>query len=317
MEFTDVAPTATLAKTVTSPSSQLEPEATFSYELAITNTSAETVTIQKLTDDHTLSPGCVNLIDTEIAAGKTATCSYTVQHPEPGQIVNNAAVTVVDNDGSKASANATASVTVRPLPTLRLAVAPTSDDGGDATMNDWTLSATAVPPAGDAFNFATPGGSGEFHKVHPGVTHTLGSIGPVGYTAGTWSCDGGTVAGASVAVMEGHNVTCTLSTDDIATWTPRTKATLKVKAQRSAKKIPSTGRAKLVRKIRVGEDQMASVKVKILPKKARKTVTVKKTKKRVVVRTRNTPRKTLIRVKIASRGSDYFTKTWVRTWRVR
>lgn len=55
------------------------------------------------------------------------------------------------------------------------------------------------------------------HKVHPGITYTLGSAGPDGYTAGSWTCDGGTVAGASVAVMEGHNVTCTLATDDIAT----------------------------------------------------------------------------------------------------
>ena len=73
----------------------------------------------------------------------------------------------------------------------------------------------------------------------------------------------------------------------------------------------------MVRKIRVGDDQKASVKVKVLPKKARKTVTVKKAKRRVVVRTRNTPRKTRIRVRIASSGSDYFTTTWVRTWRVR
>ena len=317
--FTDVAPTVTLAKTVTGPSSQLESEATFGYELAITNTSAETVTIQKLTDDHTLSRGCENLINTEIAAGKTATCAYTVQQSKPGEIANTATVTVVDNDGSTATANASASVTVRPLPTLRLAVAPTSDDGGDATMDDWTLSAMAVQPAGDAFNFATPGGSGVIHKVHPGITYTLGSAGPDGYTAGSWTCDGGTVAGASVAVMEGHNVTCTLATDDIATppWTFPEKATLKVKALKKAKKIRSAGRTKLVRKISVGEGQTASVTVKILPKKARKTVTVKKTKQRVVVRTGNAPRKTRIRVRITSGGSGYSTTTWVRTWRVR
>jgi hypothetical protein len=46
-------------------------------------------------------------------------------------------------------------------------------------------------------------------------------------------------------------------------------------------------------------------------------VTVTKAKHRVVVRTRNAPRKTRIRVRIAARGSDYFTTTWVRTWRVR
>ncbi|MEZ5119455.1 MAG: hypothetical protein R2686_06060 [Candidatus Nanopelagicales bacterium] len=94
-------------------------------------------------------------------------------------------------------------------------------------------------------------------------------------------------------------------------------ATLTVTARKKAKKIRRTGRTKLVRTIRVGDDQTASVKVKVLPKKGRKTVTVKKTKHRVVLRTRNTPRKTRIRVRIAARGSDYFTTTWKRTWRVR
>ena len=89
--------------------------------------------------------------------GKTATCCLHGAAVKPGEIANTATVTVVDNDGSTATANASASVTVRPLPTLRLAVAPTSDDGGDATMDDWTLSAMAVQPAGDAFNFATRG----------------------------------------------------------------------------------------------------------------------------------------------------------------
>ena len=58
-----------------------------------------------------------------------------------------------------------------------------------------------------------------------------------------------------MAVMEGHNVTCTLATDDIATppWTFPEKATLKVKALKKAKKIRSAGRTKLVRKISVGE----------------------------------------------------------------
>ena len=94
-------------------------------------------------------------------------------------------------------------------------------------------------------------------------------------------------------------------------------ASLKVAARKKAKKIRRTGRTKLVRRITVGTDQTARTTVTVLPKKARKTVTVKKAKHRVVVRTRNTPRKTRIRVRIASSGSDYFTKTWVRTWRVR
>jgi hypothetical protein len=94
-------------------------------------------------------------------------------------------------------------------------------------------------------------------------------------------------------------------------------ASLTVAARTKAKKIRRTGRTKLVRRITVGTDQSARTTVTVLPKNARKTVTVKKAKRRVVVRTRNTPRSTRIRVRIASGGSDYFTTTWVRTWRVR
>ncbi len=97
----------------------------------------------------------------------------------------------------------------------------------------------------------------------------------------------------------------------------RAAATLKVKARKKANKVKCTGRTKLVRKIRVGTGQKASVKVKVLPKKARKTIAVKKTTKRVVVRTKTAPNKTRIRVRIVSRGPGYTPKTWVRTWRVR
>ena len=87
-----------------------------------------------------------------------------------------------------------------------------------------------------------------------------------------------------MAVMEGHNVTCTLATDDIAT-PPDVPGESNAEGQgaQESEEDPSAGRTKLVRKISVGEGQTASVTVKILPKKARKTVTVKKTKQRVVV----------------------------------
>ncbi|MEZ5119454.1 MAG: hypothetical protein R2686_06055 [Candidatus Nanopelagicales bacterium] len=97
--------------------------------------------------------------------------------------------------------------------------------------------------------------------------------------------------------------------------------TLTVTARKKAKKVRRTGRTKLVRRITVGTDQTARTTATVLPKKARKTVKVKTTKRRVVVRTKKTPKKirknTTIRVRIVSRGTGYFTTTWVRTWRVR
>lgn len=94
------------------------------------------------------------------------------------------------------------------------------------------------------------------------------------------------------------------------------QARLKVRARGQSSDVAGTGRTKLVRSIRVGKGQKARVTVKALPKKARRTVTVKRTKHRVVVRTRKTPKSARIRVRIASRGPGYLTKTWSRTWRM-
>ena len=97
--------------------------------------------------------------------------------------------------------------------------------------------------------------------------------------------------------------------------------TLTVKARKKAKKIRRTGRTKLVRKIRVGDDQAARTTVTVEPKKARKTVKVKQTKRRVVVRTTAMPKKlrkrTRVTVRVVARGTGHLTTTWVRTWRMR
>ena len=97
--------------------------------------------------------------------------------------------------------------------------------------------------------------------------------------------------------------------------------TLTVAARKKAKKIRRTGRTQLVRKITVGDDQAAAVAVTVEPKKARKKVKVKQTKRRVVVRTTAMPKKlrkrTRVTVRVVARGTGHLTTTWVRTWRVR
>ena len=37
-----------------------------------------------------------------------------------------------------------------------------------------------------------------------------------GYTAGAWSCDGGTLVGSAVTLGAGDRVTCTINNDDVA-----------------------------------------------------------------------------------------------------
>ena len=140
---TDVLPSVTLDKSVdiaTLP----EPGGTFTYTLAITNNSVEAVTITALTDSNTLSTDCTNLIGDSLAAGATVSCTYTVNHTEPGTYNNTASVTVTDNEGNPATDTDSESVSVTnvaPAVDLVKSVTPASrpEPGGSF---DYTLSIT-------------------------------------------------------------------------------------------------------------------------------------------------------------------------------
>ena len=55
-------------------------------------------------------------------------------------------------------------------------------------------------------------------RVRRNATYTLSEIGPAGYTASAWSCDGGTQVGATIQVPLGVAVTCTITnTRDVGT----------------------------------------------------------------------------------------------------
>jgi|GEM_PF-4762282 len=109
--FVDVLPQVALQKSAT-PASRPEPGGVFTYTLTITNTSSEAVTITSLTDTHPLSPQCQALINTSLAAGASTSCQYTAVYTQPGTYPNTASVTVKDNEGNPASAQASASVQV-------------------------------------------------------------------------------------------------------------------------------------------------------------------------------------------------------------
>ena len=140
---TDVLPSVTLDKSVdiaTLP----EPGGTFTYTLTITNNSVEAVSITALTDSNTLSTDCTNLIGDSLAAGATASCTYTVNHTEPGTYNNTASVTVTDNEGNPATDTDSESVSVTnvaPAVDLVKSVTPASrpEPGGSF---DYTLTIT-------------------------------------------------------------------------------------------------------------------------------------------------------------------------------
>ncbi|MCU0294870.1 MAG: integrin alpha [Candidatus Nanopelagicales bacterium] len=89
-------------------------------------------------------------------------------------------------------------------------------------------------------------------------------------------------------------------------------ATLKVKARKASKKIPRTGKVRLVKRVTVGPGQTARIKVTAKPKRTKVT----KTATKVTVRTRKAPKRKLT-VRITASGTGFTPTTWKRTWRVR
>jgi len=96
-------------------------------------------------------------------------------------------------------------------PTLRLVKNVENDNGGDAVSADWTMTA-----GGGEDGFSDGGNSEEFHPITAGTTYTLSEDGPSGYTAGDWSCDGGSLEGNQVMLGLDEDVTCEITNDDVA-----------------------------------------------------------------------------------------------------
>src|SRR6266545_4193227 len=99
-------------------------------------------------------------------------------------------------------------------PQLTLVKTVTNDNGGQALPTAWLLSATG--PGGDPNSFSGQGGAGP-HDVTAGAAYALAeSGGPSGYTAGNWSCNGGSQNGASITLAAGQSATCTINNNDQA-----------------------------------------------------------------------------------------------------
>ncbi len=98
-------------------------------------------------------------------------------------------------------------------PELHLRKTVTNDNGGNALVTDWTLSATGTGGSQTNLSGTTPVDSGATFKAD---TYALAeSGGPSGYTAGAWDCGQATMTDAShVTVPLGGNVTCTINNDD-------------------------------------------------------------------------------------------------------
>jgi hypothetical protein len=90
---------------------------------------------------------------------------------------------------------------------LKLVKTVTNNNGGTAVATAFTLSAAGPTPIS--------GAGGVERDVNAG-TYNLSETTLPGYTAGNWSCVGGSQNGASVTLALGQTATCTINNDDKA-----------------------------------------------------------------------------------------------------
>ena len=93
---------------------------------------------------------------------------------------------------------------------LTLVKTVTNDNGGTALPTAWTLAAAGPTPLSGATGSAAVTNV----PVNAGSYPLSESGGPAGYTAGAWSCTGGTVTAGAVAVVLGADVVCTINNND-------------------------------------------------------------------------------------------------------
>jgi hypothetical protein len=89
---------------------------------------------------------------------------------------------------------------------LTLVKSVTNTGGGTQAPAAWTLSATGPT----TIEGATGSAAVTSAAVSPG-TYTLGETGPTGYSAGAWSCQGGSLTGASLVLTANQTATCSIT----------------------------------------------------------------------------------------------------------
>jgi hypothetical protein len=98
-------------------------------------------------------------------------------------------------------------------PALHLRKVVTNNNGGTATVADFTLSASGPTP----LSGTSPVDSGAtFTAGTYALSETLSAAASGRYSASSWVCVGGTQNGASITVALGESATCTITNDDIA-----------------------------------------------------------------------------------------------------
>ncbi len=105
-------------------------------------------------------------------------------------------------------------------PSLTLVKVVTNDNGGIAVPTNWTLSANGPSP------ISGNGGAVSGASFDQGTYSLSESAGPVGYSASSWTCVGGSQVGSDVTLSLGQSATCSITNNDIAPSLTLTKTVI-------------------------------------------------------------------------------------------
>lgn len=155
-----------------------------------------------------VTPGIYTLAEQNGPAGYTGGTYSCVKNG--GQAVSSNSITLAPADSATCTINNNDDA-----PQLHLRKTITNNNGGSATITDWTLNATGALGSPTNLSGTTPVDSTTGFKAD---TYALSETnGPANYTAGDWDCGTATKPDAThVTVPLGANVTCTINNNDNA-----------------------------------------------------------------------------------------------------
>ncbi|MBK8755814.1 MAG: hypothetical protein IPM08_01495 [Actinomycetales bacterium] len=164
--------------------------------------------------DQDVNAGTYTLAETGGPAGYTASTWVCLDATGAPVTVTNSALTLA------LAQHVTCTITNDDQPSmLVLDKILTNDNGGTATSDQFTLTATGATGTPAATTTATGGdtnpaaGSSLSFTVNAG-TYTLSEAQQAGYTAGAWTCEGATLTGTTLVIPNGATVACTITNDD-------------------------------------------------------------------------------------------------------
>ncbi|MFA4841639.1 MAG: hypothetical protein WC580_08020, partial [Agrococcus sp.] len=152
-----------------------------------------------------------------LVAGGTALIAMTVRFADdapPGGYDTLAVVTTADDDPEAVSCESPSNSvdcerSELRYPTLTLVQGVTNDDGGEAALADFALSAQG--PVGIAGTSGSPAVTG---ASVPAGAYRIAAAEIAGYVSGSWVCLGGELTGATLTISGITDVTCSIRADD-------------------------------------------------------------------------------------------------------